>query len=92
MSQINSSDLTQSHSSDFSQSNAYVVEVDGQTVGIVARDGKAYRFHAAVHRFNVLDGRRFRSPQEAERAALSLRGSPPGRRPPRGRKLAAAAI
>jgi hypothetical protein len=55
------------------EANAYVVEVDGQTVGIVARDeGGSYRFHASVNRFNTLEGRTFKSPREAERAAHQL--------------------
>ena len=54
------------------EANAYVVEVHGQTVGIVARDGQYFRFHASAHRFNALDGRRSKSPREAERAALAL--------------------
>jgi hypothetical protein len=55
------------------EANAYVVEVDGQTVGIVARDeGGFYRFHASVNRFNTLEGRSFKSPREAERAAHQL--------------------
>jgi hypothetical protein len=53
-------------------SNAYVIEVRGQTAGIVARDGQGFRFHASAHRFNPLDGRRFANPREAERAALRL--------------------
>jgi hypothetical protein len=55
------------------EANAYVVEVDGQTVGIVARDeASSYRFHASVNRFNSLEGRSFKSPREAERAAHQL--------------------
>jgi hypothetical protein len=53
-------------------SNAYVIEVRGQTAGIVARDGQGFRFHASAHRFNALDGRHFKTPREAERAALRL--------------------
>lgn len=63
------------------EANAYVIEVRGQTVGIVARDEQAFRFHASVHRYNTLDGRRFNTPREAEKAALSLwRDNSPGRR------------
>jgi len=55
------------------EANAYVVEVDGQTVGIVARDESgSYRFHASINRFNALEGRSFKSPREAERAAHQL--------------------
>jgi hypothetical protein len=52
--------------------DAYVIEVQGQTAGIVARDGRGYRFHAATHPFNSLDGRNFASPLQAEKAALAL--------------------
>jgi hypothetical protein len=52
--------------------DAYVIEVQGQTAGIVARDGRGYRFHAATHPFNSLDGRNFASPLQAEKAAMAL--------------------
>jgi hypothetical protein len=54
------------------QSDAYVVEVGGQTVGIVARDGTGFTFHASVHSFNALEGRLFATPRQAEKAALEL--------------------
>ena len=56
--------------------DAYVIEVQGQTAGIVARDGRGYRFHAATHPFNSLDGRNFASPLQAEKAALALVTAP----------------
>jgi hypothetical protein len=70
------------------EANAYVIEVRGQTAGIVARDGRGFRFHASAHRFNGLDGQRFGTPREAEKAALALaqpgarnrRAAAPGRR------------
>ena len=51
-------------------STAFIIEVQSQAAGIVVRDGRSYRFHAASHDFNVLDGRDFRSPGEAHKAAL----------------------
>jgi acid phosphatase family membrane protein YuiD len=38
--------------------------------GIVVRDGRGFRFFAATHAFNPLEGHLFKNPQEAERAAL----------------------
>jgi hypothetical protein len=52
--------------------NAYVIEIGGDTVGIVAPDGRGVRFHAALRRFNPLDGLVFRSANEAERAARRI--------------------
>ena len=54
--------------------NAYVFEIAGSTVGIVAPDGRGVRFHAALRRFNPLDGLVFRSANEAERAARRIAG------------------
>jgi hypothetical protein len=52
-------------------SDVYVIEVAGRTVGLVARaeDGRSYRFHAAIARAFGLDGRVFRTPDEAQEAA-----------------------
>ena len=54
----------------FVMSTAFIIEVQSHAAGIVVRDGRAYRFHAASHDFNPLDGREFRSPGEAHKAAL----------------------
>ena len=54
----------------FVMSTAFIIEVKSHAAGIVVRDGRAYRFHAASHDFNPLDGREFRSPGEAHKAAL----------------------
>lgn len=52
----------------------YIIEIrpKGVTVqaGIVVRDGHRFRFFAATHAFNSLEGRLFKSPKEAEKAAL----------------------
>jgi hypothetical protein len=54
----------------------YVIEIRpkaaGITVqaGIVVRDGRGFRFFAATHAFNPLEGQLFKNPREAEKAAL----------------------
>jgi hypothetical protein len=55
-------------------SDAYVVEVGGQTAGIVVRDSKAetFSFFAATRRFHPLEGLEFSEPHAAERAARKL--------------------
>jgi hypothetical protein len=55
-------------------SDAYVVEVAGQTAGIVVRDSKAetFSFFAATRRFLALEGLQFDEPYAAERAARQL--------------------
>lgn len=52
--------------------DAYVIEVRGLTVGIVARDGNIYRFYASLRRFHPLEGERFATPRLAEKAASRL--------------------
>jgi hypothetical protein len=53
----------------------YVIEIrpDGSgttmQVGIVVRDGRKFRFFAADHAFNPLEGRLFKNPKEAEKEA-----------------------
>ena len=56
-------------------SETYIIEVGSQAAGIVVRTPKGYRFFAAHHRFMPLEGRLFRTPGEAERAAVRLAGS-----------------
>jgi hypothetical protein len=53
-------------------SDTYIIEVGSQPAGIVVRGPDGYRFFAASHRFNRLDGQIFRNPQQAERAARRL--------------------
>jgi hypothetical protein len=54
----------------------YIIEIRpkemGITVqaGIVVRDGRGFRFFAATHSFNPLEGHLFKNPREAEKAAL----------------------
>jgi hypothetical protein len=49
-------------------SQNYIIEVHEQAAGIIVRDGPKYRFFAATHAFNPLEGRLFKNPREAERA------------------------
>jgi hypothetical protein len=53
-------------------SDTYIIEVSSKAAGIVVRDLGGYRFFAATHRFNRLEGQLFRSAREAERAAIRL--------------------
>jgi hypothetical protein len=53
-------------------SDTYIIEVGSQPAGIVVRDPDGYRFFAASHRFNALEGQLFRNAREAERAARRL--------------------
>ena len=50
-------------------SDTYIIEVSSQAAGIVIRDRGGFRFFAATHRFNALEGQVFRNAREAERAA-----------------------
>ena len=52
--------------------DAYVIEVADQAVGIVTRDGPAFRFHSAIPKLNPLNGQCFRTPGEATQAARTL--------------------
>jgi hypothetical protein len=53
-------------------SDTYIIEVGSQSAGIVVRNKNGYRFFAASHRFNRLEGQLFRNAREAERAAIRL--------------------
>jgi hypothetical protein len=53
-------------------SDTYIIEVGSQPAGIVVRGPDGYRFFAATHRFNRLEGQIFRNAREAERAARQL--------------------
>ena len=48
----------------------YIIEVSSKAAGIVVRDIEGYRFFAATHDFNSLEGRCFRSARDAELAAV----------------------
>jgi hypothetical protein len=53
-------------------SDTYIIEVGSNPAGIVVRDERGYRFFAASHQFNRLEGQVFRNAREAERAARRL--------------------
>jgi hypothetical protein len=53
-------------------SDTYIIEVNSQAAGIVVRNHDGYRFFAATHRFNRMEGQLFRNAREAERAAILL--------------------
>jgi len=53
-------------------SDTYIIEVGSETAGIVVRNPEGYRFFAATHRFNALEGQLFRNAREAERVAVRL--------------------
>jgi hypothetical protein len=53
-------------------SDNFIIEISSQAAGIVVRDDEGYRFFAASHRFNAMEGQLFRSADEAERAALRI--------------------
>jgi len=56
-------------------SENYIIEIRPKSVGItvqaglVVRDGRGFRFFAATDAFNSLEGKLFKSPKAAERAA-----------------------
>ena len=56
-------------------SDTYIIEIRSQAAGIVVRNPDGYRFFAASHRFNALEGQLFRNAREAERAATRLANS-----------------
>jgi len=53
-------------------SDIFIIEVGSQTAGIVVRNSDGYRFFAASHLFNPLEGQVFRNAREAERAAVRI--------------------
>jgi hypothetical protein len=61
-------------------SDAYVIELQGNAVGIIVRKHRNeshYRFLSALHAFNTLEGQEFEGPLQAEIAAKKiLKNSP----------------
>ena len=51
---------------------AYIIEIESRTAGIVARSERAFRFFSSDRAFDGLEGREFGSAREAERAAKAL--------------------
>ena len=54
------------------EGHRWVIENDGEALGVVTRDGDAFVFHAASPEVWPLDRRIFRSVGEARRAAREL--------------------
>ena len=60
-------------------SDRFIIELNSGAVGIVVRDCGAFRFYAANHAFDRLEGRLFSTPQAAHKAAVrhqAARGGP----------------
>lgn len=55
-----------------SNASAYVVEIDGQTVGLAVVEPRGFRFFAATHRAWSIDGRTFRSLAAVNGAVANL--------------------
>jgi hypothetical protein len=53
-------------------SKAYIIEVRNRTAGIVTGDEHGFRFFSSERDFDRLEGRKFRSARDAERAARAL--------------------
>ncbi|MFD2262230.1 hypothetical protein ACFSM5_04970 [Lacibacterium aquatile] len=53
-------------------SDAVVVSVGGQTIGLAVRQRRGYRFYASAHSFNRIDRHIFRRVRDLQRAATAL--------------------
>jgi len=53
--------------------DAIVIEVEGEAVGLVLKERDGFRFLASHRDHEPLEGRLFRSPFAAERAAIGMR-------------------
>ena len=53
-------------------SQAYIIEIGSDAVGIVVREAgeAAFQFHSALAAYRALDGKKFATAQAAHRAAL----------------------
>ncbi|KAB2939491.1 MAG: hypothetical protein K8F92_03790 [Hyphomicrobium sp.] len=53
-------------------SQAYIIEIGSDAVGIVVREAgeSAFQFHSALSAFRALDGKKFATAQAAQKAAL----------------------
>lgn len=51
---------------------AYIIEINDYTAGIVTKDKRGFRFFSSERLFDSLEGREFRSARDAERAARAL--------------------
>jgi hypothetical protein len=54
-------------------SDAFVIEVEGDAVGLVVKEREGFRFVASNRDHLPLEGRLFRSPNAAERAVVEAR-------------------
>lgn len=53
-------------------SDAYVIEIGENAVGVVVREARGYRFHAAKRPFHSLEGKLFNTASEAHGAAINV--------------------
>ena len=53
-------------------SKAFIIEIHDRAAGIVTSDGRGFRFFSSERLFDSLEGRRFGSAREVERAARAL--------------------
>jgi hypothetical protein len=61
-------------------SQAIIIEVSGATAGIVVGATGNFRFFSSEQAFDALDGRTFRSVEQANRAAAAHRLAQAGRK------------
>lgn len=54
-------------------SDAYIIEIGDEAVGIIARETRGYRFYAAKNSFRALEARVFDSVKLAQSAVLDFR-------------------
>lgn len=52
--------------------DAFIIEVEDTVAGIIARDGRDYRFYASDHRFSQMEAAVFSSAMRAQAAAKAL--------------------
>lgn len=60
-------------------SDRFIIELGSEPAGIVVRDGGAFRFFAANRDFHRLEGRRFNTPRDAQKAAVRHQAARQGR-------------
>jgi hypothetical protein len=53
-------------------SDARIIEVEGEAAGIVVGDNRGFQFFAASSAFYALEGVRFHTPNEAQKAITRL--------------------
>lgn len=62
-------------------SQAFIIEIGSDAVGIVVREAgeSAFQFHSALSAYHALDGKKFATAQAAHRAALDHGAKQPRR-------------